>query len=320
MRERLSENQGKLEQLRIDTSVVGQINVISDGDLPNAPVKDKRRMMAVGGAAGGAIGGFLLVAALGTLDRRLTRPRDLGGLLAPGTPLFALPHLRPGRRGADPRVAAAAVLRMRAGLLTVADGEAPRVIAVVSIRPADGASETARSLAAGMSGCGLRTALLDFAGGGDPGPGGGDLRVIPARPAGRRGGWSPAAVRDLFEKAATEFDMVVADVGALRRSSDVLLIAAQAEAAVVVVRSGADSGEVAAALELLERGGAAAAAAVFNLSPVGDRIDREAAEALPPPDPAVPVPAGFAALSAAVARVVRVEASAPQNEAAAPSE
>ena len=50
-RERLNENQTKAEQLRVDASIVGQILVVSTGEIPREPVKDRRKMMAGAGGA-----------------------------------------------------------------------------------------------------------------------------------------------------------------------------------------------------------------------------------------------------------------------------
>ncbi len=141
--ERLNENQTKAEQLRVDASIVGQILVVSTGEIPREPVKDRRKMMAGAGGAAGFLAGFLAIAALTFTDHALRRPKDLPAAGVSAPLLGTFPKLDP-KRAVE---AAAALHEAVTGLQIDPELGTIRVFAVSSALAGQGKSEMAAALA-----------------------------------------------------------------------------------------------------------------------------------------------------------------------------
>ena len=160
-KERLSENQAKIEQLRVDTSVVGSINVISEGDMPRSPIKDRRRVMALGGAGAGFLFGFGLIAVWGFTDRRLSRVADIASAGIDLPVLGMMPRLHRDQPASSLH-AAQSLREMLTGLQIDPQLSTIRVFAVSSAAHGEGKTEMAAALALGFACLGKRTLLIDF--------------------------------------------------------------------------------------------------------------------------------------------------------------
>lgn len=226
-RERLAATEARLEQLRVEASVIGRINVIGQGHLPLQPYRDRRRTMALAGGGAGAIAGIALVALLGALATTVRSVADVRVLLPGVTVISWL------RSGAGPVREVAA--RLDAAFAT--SGE--RILAVA--RAGDG--ERAATL-----GPGLAEALRSFG-----------LTVSLLHP----GGMSARRVRALCGEAITSHDVVLIDAGSIASELDGLTGVAAADRTLLVVAQGTPCSTVRLARERLEGVGACIVASVF---------------------------------------------------------
>jgi uncharacterized protein involved in exopolysaccharide biosynthesis/Mrp family chromosome partitioning ATPase len=295
-KERLSENQNKLDQLRVDTSVVGQINVISDGDLPLLPIKDRRRLMAAGGGAGGFVFGFGLVAAFVLFDRRL---RLSGDLSACGLDLPLLGTL-PARD--DPQFAAQTVRGLRqieASLQLDPDLQHLRVLALTPARAGAASADVSSALAVALARSKQKTLLIDFdfahpelsrRSRGEswrmdrPDVGlaqalaGAELRNVcfatdveglsflpwSANGAARTLSLAASDIRAVLRQAAEQFDRVIVHVGALADNVENSLIVKESESVVLCADSITTDLQLATAVRGLVSAHAALGGVVFN--------------------------------------------------------
>jgi len=282
-KDRLSENQNKLDQLRVDSSVVGQINVINEGDLPRAPIKDKRRVMALGGGAAGFAFGFGLVGALALLDRRL---RFVGDLPACG---FDLPLLGTLPSRNDPQFATEAVRSFReiaTALQLDPDLQHVRVLALSSARRGALCEDVSTAVAVALAKSKRKTLLIDF-GSADPAlsrrtsnaswrtqrPNVGlaealagadlqsvcsatDIEFLSLLPWNMSGGertptLAASDVRTVLRQAAEQFDRVIVHVGSLADNLENSLIVKETESVVLCVDSETTDPQIEAALRAL---------------------------------------------------------------------
>ncbi len=154
----LAENQAKVEQLRVDSSIVGQIMVISSGDLPRVPVKDLRRTAAAVGALVCFGLGFGLIAAWSFADRRLRRVADIATAGCDAPILGTFPRVRPALLSWTASALHETITRLQIDPQL----SAIRVFAISSALPGEGKTEMAAALAVGFAALGKRTLLIDF--------------------------------------------------------------------------------------------------------------------------------------------------------------
>ena len=159
-KERLAESQGRLEQLRVDSSVVGQINLISEPEIPRSPSKDKRKTLALGGGVGGFLAGAGLVVCLSLFDRRLYRPSDVRALRVGCDLLAAIPEV--SATAPPSAVAAYAMQKFFAGWQSDPRFATARVVAVTGPAGRHGRTELTVAVGVVAAATGLRVLLIDF--------------------------------------------------------------------------------------------------------------------------------------------------------------
>jgi len=266
-KERLAESQGRLEQLRVDSSVVGQINLISEPEIPRSPSKDKRKTLALGGGVAGFLAGAGLVVCLSLFDRRFYRPSDVRALRVGCDLLAAIPEVS---ATAPPSAAAAyALQKFFSGWQSDPRFAAVRVVAVTGTAGGHGRTELTVAFGVVAAAAGMRVLLVDF----DPAVGlsrwadevrtsgpaatGGLGAVLSLRePLGScvvptpikglavlpcetvlpytRTGLTSASLERMFAAAAGCFDLVIVDAGAVDESLDALLVCRATETTLIV--------------------------------------------------------------------------------------
>lgn len=293
LRDRLRQTRRRLDEIRVDAarSDADRIAIAAYGDLPVAPISDRRAVLAVAGAMFGGLVGCGLVFIVGLLDPRL---RNLGELerIADDVPVLgALPRLD----AADARSAASAahgVRQLRSALELAARDAATTVLAVAGCNRGTGKTSVAVALATAYAAAGGRTLLID-ADIGRPGltsalgltrahglrqaletGAGGEFvhRVadaLDAMPAGdSRSGHLDALSRTnlarLLETLRERFDVIVLDAGPVVSSVEARLVATSADHVLLVVDRGESRQRVRAAIEQLRRAGATLTGLVFN--------------------------------------------------------
>ncbi|MFP4106084.1 MAG: AAA family ATPase, partial [Phycisphaerae bacterium] len=159
---RLKETRFRVEQLNVESGVSGRINIVSRGDEPLLPSKDKRKQMAAAGGVGGMFVGFGLVAFLGMCDRRLRYISDAKQSAGDLPMLGILPRLPDDLSRTDQaQLAAGCVHHIRTMLQIQMARYSHAAISVTG--PVQGSGKTSLSLALGLSfvEAGMRTLLID---------------------------------------------------------------------------------------------------------------------------------------------------------------
>jgi Mrp family chromosome partitioning ATPase len=176
--ERLRGNEARIAELRDNNALVGLATVLSPGDVPSKPYKDRRIAFAGAGAAAGFGGVMTMFVVFGLARRRLRHSSDVENFLLPaveaasptGGPAFrpvvgVLPKLSRGKGGNGGRggpTAAFAVHRLRTQIQTAPGAAARRVLAVTSPASGDGKTSLALSLALSHAAAGQRVLLIDL--------------------------------------------------------------------------------------------------------------------------------------------------------------
>jgi Mrp family chromosome partitioning ATPase len=161
-RQRLKETRFRIEQLNVESGVSGRVNIISRGDQPLKPSKDKRKQLAIAGGVGGAFSGLGLVAMLGFMDRRLRYISDAEHSVGELPILGILPRLPEDiSRSEQAQLAAGCVHHIRTMLQINLKRDNRAAISVTG--PAQGSGKTSLAMALGLSfvEAGMRTLLID---------------------------------------------------------------------------------------------------------------------------------------------------------------
>lgn len=169
-KQRFDETTSRIEHLNVESNAGGRIVVISNGDRPLEPYKDKRVAAAAGGGAGGMVLGIGLMTLIGLINRRFRSLADAQAVTNPAIPLLGvLPDLPSEIENPEEAAAAAHCLHhIRTALQIHRDSHDERVYAITS--PAAGAGKTSTTLALGLSFAAARSKTLlidcDIVGGG----------------------------------------------------------------------------------------------------------------------------------------------------------
>lgn len=302
-RERLADNQAKVEQLRVDASIVGQIMVVSTGDIPRDPVKDRRRMLAGAAAVGGLLLGFGMIAAWSFTDHRLRRAGDLAGAGFAVPVLGTFPKVSPERAA----LAGAALHEAITALQIDPDLSAIRVFAISSTVAGEGKSEMAAALALGFAALGKRTLLVDFdhrtghltraltdtSSNFEPGKtvtgicdvlAGeklasctsrtrlGQVSFLPmaGKDPGCIGSLTSAQLRFFLAQAAAEFQIVLVDVPPILEGLEATLICKEAESSLLTATPNTSDVNLQGAFARLRTAGAAVGGILFNRAKSSD--------------------------------------------------
>jgi len=169
VQQRLKETKFRIEQINVESGFGGRIDVLSTGDRPLTPHKDKRIQLAVGGVGAGVLLGVGPVVLWGLLDRRLHSFSDARHSAAHIRILGLLPNLPVDLSDEDHATVAGYCIHHMRTLLQLDSGNAHhQVIAITS--PSAQAGKTSLTLALGLSYAvsGSKTLLIDcdLAGGG----------------------------------------------------------------------------------------------------------------------------------------------------------
>lgn len=163
IRTKLQETRQRIDSLNVEAAVNNRVSVISYGDNPLRPYKDRRNAAAAFGGFGGAALGFGSVVLLRLLDRRVRGLADARLAVGSETPVLGiLPDLSAdGLNGSAKLIAAHEIHCIRAGL----QGPSPasgHVLGVTSAGPGDGKTSLALALGYSFANAGARTLLVDF--------------------------------------------------------------------------------------------------------------------------------------------------------------
>lgn len=160
--QRLAETELRIEQLKVESAVSGRISVVSEGDLPLKPYKDRSKSMAALGSMIGLSFGVGIVLLIGSMDRRLRNLDDAQDTLGQLTMLGILPRLPEDL--AEPEhaaVAAHCVHQVRMLLQIGSEAQGRRVFAVTSPGAQDGKTSLALALGVSFASSGSKTLLVD---------------------------------------------------------------------------------------------------------------------------------------------------------------
>ncbi len=159
--DQLTETQKKIEELNLDSSIIGLISVMDHGDLPRIPAKDQHRKLAALGAFCCFGLGFGLIGSWSFTDRRLRRSADIA-IAGVDLPIIGTFPQIPSMRHAGASEIASALHQTLAGIQIDPQLGAIRVFAVSSASQDEGKTEMAAALAVGFAALGKRTLLVDF--------------------------------------------------------------------------------------------------------------------------------------------------------------
>ena len=296
---KLKEAEAQLEKLNFQKSMVGELNVISDGDSA-APASDRRAKFAALGLVGGAGLPVALLMLLGLLDARYRYSDEANTKIAGIQLLGILPNL-PDRLS-DPEQAAIAahcVHQIRTMLQINGAAEARRVFAVTSAAPGDGKTSLTLALGLSYAACGSRTLLVDcdLVGAGLThrmnvnAPDGvleaiagrsllpyvrptdiNDVSILPvgSAQAHHASTLSPAALRRLIGEAESHFETILIDTGPLLGSIEAPLVCSTADGVILTVARGQQRPLVERSLGRLNAIGAKLTGMVFNKAEASD--------------------------------------------------
>ncbi len=298
--QKMDENAKKMDRLKVREAFSGQMRVISYGDDPNSPWRDKRKQAGVVGFVGGATLPIALLMFLGLLDQRYRYSDEAGGGMGGMALLGILPDLPDLLTDPDQAaVAAHCVHQIRTMLQIGGHGDDRRVYAVTSATPGDGKTSLTLALGLSFAASGSRTLLIDadLVGGGlthrlnvrtaegileaindrmvlehvQPTEVS-DLAILPVggAHAHHASSISPAAVRRLIAEARKHYDTVLIDTGPILGSIEASGVAANADAVILVVSRKQQRPMVEKALGQLASIRANVAGVVFNRAQTRD--------------------------------------------------
>jgi Mrp family chromosome partitioning ATPase/uncharacterized protein involved in exopolysaccharide biosynthesis len=169
MMAKLKEVERRSEQLNIEAQTAGRIKVISEGDTPLIPYKDRRVLFGAAAASAGMGFGVAIVFMFGLLDRRFRTIHDAHDNFGRISMLGIMPQLPDDLADPDQAmITARCVHQIRTLLQIGSDSQGRQVYMVTSPGPANG--KTSLTLAMGLSfaASDARTLMIDcdLAGGG----------------------------------------------------------------------------------------------------------------------------------------------------------
>lgn len=276
-----------------------RLKVISYGELPVTPFKDRRKFMGAAAGIAGAIAPVLFVLFLGLFDRRYRYSDEAEGKAGQPPLLGILPTL-PDHL-ADPEQAAIAAhcihqirIMLQVGSpLAGQPQEAKRVFMITSSNTGDGKTSLTMALGLSFAASGSRTLVIDcdMVGQGlthrlkaSQSPGlheclasgslqgrvkkttTANLYILPIGgcDAAHAGSISPINIKRLLAEAKKIFDIVVIDTGPILGSLEACVVGTAADAVVLAVSRGQNQPMVERAVRQLRSVGANIAGLVFN--------------------------------------------------------
>jgi succinoglycan biosynthesis transport protein ExoP len=296
---RFADIERQISNYLMNSNDTGQLSVISYGELPVTPFKDRRKFMGAAAGIGGALAPVLFVICLGIFDRRYRYSDEAEGKAGQPPLLGILPTL-PDHL-ADPEQAAIAAhcihqirIMLQVGSpLSGQPQEAKRVFMITSSNTGDGKTSLTMALGLSFAASGSRTLVIDcdMVGQGlthrlkaSQSPGlheclasgslqgrvkkttTANLYILPIGgcDAAHAGSLSPTNIKRLLAEAKKVFDIVVIDTGPILGSLEACVVGTAADAVVLAVSRGQNQPMVERAVKQLRSVGANIAGIVFN--------------------------------------------------------
>jgi len=291
----LLEVRERLEKMRFQAAVSGELKVMTNGQFPSQ-FSNKKMMFGLLGAVAGAGIPVAVLLMLGLLDTRFRYSDDAAGNSMSGIPLLGiLPNL-PDRLSdpAQASIAAHCVHQIRTMLqLNAMQRDGASVFSITSASSGDGKTSLALALGLSFAGSGSRTLLVDadLVGGGlttrlgnasqlgiiDALAGAAiddvaqptdvpDLTLLPIgnAQAYHAGSFSPPAVRKLLAELRNHYEVVIIDTGPVMGSIEATPICASVDGVVLTVARGQSRPLVERAIAHLQSISARICGVVFN--------------------------------------------------------
>jgi uncharacterized protein involved in exopolysaccharide biosynthesis len=297
--ELLAETKRALDEVLVESQndLSRNVEIVAFGKVPDRPIEDKRKPIALGAAVFGGIGtlaGFVLLTVIGgrlrfsdDLDARASGL--LGAVIADG--------------GINEVADAARRIRNELDLRWPSEPARPLVIGFVATSAGAGATRLARALGRHYEDAGLRAVVIDanpdmlgaerhdagrqaLADLGEPlladaseGAGGdsGSLEFISAVPGLQREGGAPRGselsfeeLRRVLDLAREEHDVVLVDLGVLRAGRQAAIGAALSDRVIAVTTQGESLQRINSSLDLLDRLAPARQLLTLNRMPAAD--------------------------------------------------
>ena len=287
----------KLASLGVDSGLTGRLTVVSNGEVPLAPYRDRRPHAAAVGLAGGLFLPTAALVAVGSIRRRYRNSADAadGELSGEHISLLGILPMLPDRI-TDPENAADAaqcVHQIRVILQVKAQNRGPMAYLVTSACPGEGKTSLAAALALSYAASGTRTLLIDadligqrltrgynmcdkpglreIISGGNMGVGVYPTGVagLSLLPAGVSDGRDACAVsgrviKALLSATRKHYDVVMIDSGPILGSLEALVVAGVADGVILTISREQQKPLVDRALRQLRSVGARIAGTVFN--------------------------------------------------------
>lgn len=321
----------RLDELRVETSQdnLNRVSIAARGDLPVAPIHDRRSGFAAAFALFGAVFGTAGVFFLGIQDRRARYIDELETLDETVPIIGVLPQLAGDKQ--SERRSARSVHQLRNLLEVQCPDPQSNVLAVTSCDRGEGKSSLALALASSLAGAGRKTLVIDadiarrsltreLALENVPGlceaigPRNASGQVHRTRqanlwalPIGNAQGLRPEDLSRhrlvwLLDALRSRFDAIIVDTGPLLTSIEAVLVSAVSDRVILLVGRNQRLDLVQGSLARLEQVGANCAGLVFNRASESDcgRYEAASCEATSPIARLVPGPrpaAGAAAIA-----------------------
>lgn len=294
IRKELMDTTQRMDALKMEAGLGGRLEVISSGDAPLAPFKDKRKLYAGAGAMAGASLPWFILAALGALYPKYRRADDPGADLGDRLPLLGtVPALT--NRTSDLILAAGAaqsIHQMRVRMQRMCENEDRRVFLLTSPCAGEGKTSIVTSLGMSFAASGCKTLLIDFdmvgrrltrgfrserRDGAFEALNGADINHciheaapgLSLMPAGKVDPQqactlSGHAVAELLREVRDQYDVVLLDSGPALGSVETSLATPRVDGVVLTVSRGQQPARVEQSLRHLESLGARMAGMIFN--------------------------------------------------------
>jgi polysaccharide biosynthesis transport protein len=285
----------------VDSSAIGRVQIVNDGQEPSLYSDSRKKLAALGFLMGGSLP-IIAIMLLGSLDGRFRYSDDAQAGAGSGrVPLLGILPFLPDTIN-DPEqagIAAHCVHQIRTLLQIGGVEHDRRVFAITSATSGDGKTSLSVSLGLSFAASGSNTCLIDFdmIGGGltvamgarsdvgllaaiDDGQLDGHVRPtafprLSIIPAGRDDAQeisrlSPKLVRRIIDQARKQFDVVIIDTGPILGSIEATLVCGVADGVVLALGRGQQRSMAKRAIDTLHGVGAHIMGVVFNRAQAND--------------------------------------------------
>ena len=295
VRAELGDVEQRLRAINMEAGLSGRLSVLSDGELPLIPIRDRRLHMAAAGAMGGLFLPAVLLAAFGFMQRRYRYSDEATGNAAGDIPLLGiLPQLPERMTDIDMAADAAQCLhQIRVMLQLQAQATGSICYLMTSACPGEGKTSLTAALALSFATAGARTLVIDadligqrltrgyhlrdrpgvreamllgvndamICDSGVPG-----LSVLPAGVSDGRDACAVShnSVRRLLAYARKQYDIVLIDSGPILGSLEAMVIAGIADGVVLTISRQQQKPLVDRAIRQLRAANARIMGLVFN--------------------------------------------------------